>query len=423
MTLTTANVFKKPHSLPNRRNCIAMGIAVIVSSYVFLAPVANAGSKFNSTLGAQYAYLSNVYSLPSNGSSIVTPSGQASRGDHTIDLFAGFNEDIDFGRQLFSLDARFNHLKYVLFTQLDHNEYTADAILKWKAGHIFDGTLGYTQEQSMVSFTELADPQLAPTSTVLLETSKVVTVNFNVQLAPTWRLESRAIVSKKQAPRPADPDLELKENTGKLAIRNLSRAHLSFGVDTTYVDGKYENSILGGNPDYKQSSYQLVADYVVSGLTTINAAAGYTKRTQNGRVANGNGDVSAFTGLLGYRRVITPKTDVELNISRSVNSYVSNVSSEIDSGVTLAANWKATAKIATGLNFGWTSSDFPNEFVASTTNTRLDHSQFVALELKYQVLRTFRIKPYARYEDRDSSISYLTYHGKTFGIELSGSWQ
>ena len=400
----------------------AVTIGLIGSLCVLMSPFALAESQFKPTVAAQYQYLSNLYGLP-GGIARATPSGQQTRGDHALDLSARFVEDIDFGRQDFTLDVRFGHLTYVLFTQLDHNEYNADAILKWKAGRIFDGTLGYSQEQSMVSFNELDNPQAAPTS-ILLETSKTGSMNVNVDVTPIWRLESGAVLRNLNSPRPGYPNLVLDENTYKLALRNVSRAHLSFGLDTTFVDGKYQKSLLGQNPDYKQASYQLAADYVVSGLSAFSAAAGYTKRTQQGgNIGGTNGDVSAVTGKLGYNRKITAKTSIDIQIQRAVNSYVSTISSEIDSSANLALSWQATAKIISELHYGWINSDFPNELVPTTTATRLDHSQFVSFELKYQMLRTVSLKPYVRYEDRASNIPVLQYNGKTIGIQLTGSWQ
>lgn len=432
MTLKKNDVSRNNSIL--RRKSLLGRLTTVLCCCGFAMPAAHAASKFNPTVGAQYSYLSNVYTLP-GGQAMQTPEGRFARGDHTIDLFAGFTDDIDFGRQLFSLDFNFNHMKYVLFTQLDHNEYTGNAILNWKLGRVFDGTLGYNQEQSMVSFNELANPQAIPVSTLLLETSKTGTVTVNVQMTPIWRLESGVIARDLESPRPGLPDLDLKENTLKLALRNVSKAHLSFGIDTAFVDGKYADDSQGQNPNYKQASYLFAADYVVNGLSSFNAAAGYTKRTQQGDapVLNGqsnttgiiqNGDVAAVTGKLGYDRKITAKTSINLQLSREVNSYVSNVSSEIDSIATLGLNWQATAKITSELHYGWTYSNFPNQVVsASDTETRIDHAQFVAFELKYQVFRKLRIKPYARYEDRNSNISILKYNGKTIGIEFAGSWQ
>ena len=431
----TKNDVSPNGSVELRQRVGSILIFLSCSVCVFGMPVADAASKFNPTLGAQYSYLSNVYTL-SGGQSMQAPDGRFARGDHNIDLYAGFTDDIDFGRQLLSLNVRLNRLKYVLFTQLDHNEYTGDVILNWKTGRIFDGTLGYSQEQSMVPFNTLANPQNSLGTALLLETSKTGTVTANVQMTPIWRLESGVIARDLESPRPNAPDLDLKENTLKLALRNVSKAHLSFGIDTAFVDGKYENDQLEQNPNYKQASYLLAADYVVNGLSSFDVAAGYTKRTQEegeAIVQNGqnsgmnnvqNGDVAAVTGKLGYTRKLTAKTSIDLQLSRDVNSYVSNVSSEIDSGVNLGIDWQATAKITSELHYGWTYSDFPNQLIsASGAETRIDHSQFVAFEVKYQMLRRFRIKPYARYEDRNSNISILKYNGKTIGIEFVGSWE
>src|SRR5438105_2040099 len=99
-----------------RNNLFTAGLTGLFFCVCMLvAPAVYADSKFKPTLGVQYSYLSNVYSLPSDGSTRLTAAGQAARGDHAIDLYAGFADDLDFGRQLFSVDIRFNHLKYVLF--------------------------------------------------------------------------------------------------------------------------------------------------------------------------------------------------------------------------------------------------------------------------------------------------------------------
>lgn len=380
--------------------------------------------KFSPTVGVQYIYYSNVFSLASDGGTIAGVDGERGRADHSIVYSGGFNADYLFSRQKLTVDLHWNDATYKLFTQLNHNEYTADATLTWKMGRLLDGTLGYSQERSMVAFTELDTTQ--PTRELLLQTTKTGVVSANLQMTPDWRLETGATIQTLDSPRPDNPDLQLDENTDRIGLRYVGIAHLSFGLDTNYVDGKFKGDPTAPTSSYQQHSYQLAADYSVSGLSSFNGGIGYTTRKQQGGLnATMNHDISAVTGKLGYTRKISAKTNITLQLSRAVNSYVTAVSSEIDTMATLNLDWQITGKTTTDFQYGYTNSDFPGELVDPTGSaTRLDHAQFVNFSVIYQALRWLAIKPYLRYETRESNMALLQYHANSIGIEVraTGAW-
>ena len=57
-------------------------------------------------------------------------------------------------------------------------------------------------------------------------------------------------------------------------------------------------------------------------------------------------NIAGVTGDLNYKRALTAKTTLGLDLSRQILAYITNTGSVISSVANVRANWQATYKIA-----------------------------------------------------------------------------
>jgi hypothetical protein len=201
------------------------------------------------------------------------------------------------------------------------------------------------------------------------------------------------------------PGLSLHEDAIHEALRYLGVANLAAGIDVEYLSGTYRHDSLALNPKYDQTTVSLAGTYVISGLTDFKGAIGYTRRNDRSTT----GGQSALTGNLDYRRALSPKTTLDLNLNWSVNSYLTTGSNELDT--------PGSYTFATTVCYSWTNSSFSQSAV-NGQDTRVDHFQTANAELNYLVLRWLSIRPYARYLTRSSSQGLFEFNGTIVGIEI-----
>jgi hypothetical protein len=350
-----------------------------------------------------YEHNSNIFYLPSSGPAPLGSSGPTF-GDTTLRSRAGIDATYLWDRQRFYASGEGRHFDYDHFSYLNHNEVLLNGGLDWKLGRLLDGIVDYRHERRMVQFTDLLD-----STQFILETENVVSASANVQVTPEWRLENRARERTLDSPRPGAPNLSLREDSIHEAVRYLGVADLSAGLDMEYLDGKFRDDPAATTPQYHQTTVQLTGNYLVSGLTDINGALGYTSRSD----PTGNG-TSGLTGALGYKRNLTPKTSINLQLARAVNSYVSTAGSEIDTSASVNASWLATYKLTVKAGYAWTHSKYP-QFGG---NSRADNIQLVNLEMSYEVLRWLSVRPYFRYQTRSSDLANFGFNSTIYGVEV-----
>jgi hypothetical protein len=158
----------------------------------------------------------------------------------------------------------------------------------------------------------------------------------------------------------------------------------------------------------------LTAKYVATGLSSFIGAIGYTSRVQEDA-----GNVSGITGLLTYERALTPKTAIDLKLSRAVNSYVTFGGSEVDSSATVQAVWQATHRITVTAGYQWMHSYFPGSNLLDLgTLERVDNYQLELLSVNYRVLDWLSLQPYGQYQVRRSNIDFDTFNRTLYGLRF-----
>jgi hypothetical protein len=259
----------------------------------------------------------------------------------------------------------------------------------------------------------MADLRARLSSELVLETESNAIGDFNIHIGPEWRLESGARRRVLESPLPGHPDYGLREATGDLALKYLGPGSWIFGLAGERVSGDY----VGGTqaPSYRQTSIEGTASNGDGEPTQLKASLGHT--TRNNPAANA-ADLAAMTGLLSYKRKLTGKTSVLASYQRAVNSYVITAASEVDSTVTLKADWEATRKLSVGLGYTHTGSTFTGEYVPATNVARSDQYAATGLDVGYAITRWVTISTYGLYQTRTSNVPYFQYNGAVVGMRL-----
>jgi hypothetical protein len=350
---------------------------------------------------------SDVFDLNKSGPQPVG-SGGPSFADTLFDTRAGVDATYQLDRQKFFGTAEFRKFNYDNFTLLNHDEVLLDGGLNWKLAHTFDGTFEYRHERRMVQFLDLA-----AATQLTLETEHVATAGVNVNLTPEWRLESRLRDRLLESPRTDTPGLSLHEDSLHEGLRYLGVSNLSAGVDAEYLSGRYDHDPVALTPDYHQTTLQFASNYVVSGFTNFTGDVGYTKRTDPT-----NAGLAAITGSIGYQHTITGKTQMNLQLSRAVNSYLTTTGNELDTTASASLLYQATYKIAVKTGYSYTDSKYPETPVGGILIDRVDHFQVANAEMDYQALRWLSVRAYLRYQTRGSNEQTYSFNGTIVGIEL-----
>jgi hypothetical protein len=382
------------------------GIAVLLGS----CALAQAAGTLSPYVAEDVEHNTNVFDLSKD---TVKPVGKD--GPTFADTFFGTRVGVDgtytLDRQGFYGTAEFRRFQYDNFTYLDHNETLFDGGLNWVLNSRVNGNVDYRHEQRMVLFQDvIADTQL------ILETENTANVSFNVLVNPEWRLETLVRDHDLSSPRVAIPGLSVHEDTFREGIKYLGVSNLSAGLEFNYLNGKYKDDPVAIDPSYHQYGLALAAAYKVTGLTNFTGDLGYTKRTDPT-----DAGLSGITGSLGYQHSLSAKTTVNVNLNRTLSTYVTTGGNEVDSVASVGLNYQLTYKILLKAAYSYDTSKFPGTPLAGGvpgTFERVDHFQTANVELTYQILHWLSIRPYARYQSRHSNELLYGFNSNVVGVEL-----
>jgi hypothetical protein len=357
----------------------------------------------------QYEYNSNVFALQKGEQ---TPFGGTNFGDSDLSYGGELDASYLWSRQTFYATVLGNEYHYDRFQELNHSDDTLIGGWDWKIGRIWDGIIDVEHIRSMVSFWNLLGTSL------VIQTEQRETGRAGVQATPDWRVEFTGLTHKIEQPQQGAPNLSLNESSGTLAIKYTGTAGVTAGVDGNYLKGSFSDTGSNFEPNYSQISGGLTATDEVTGQSTFQGQLGYTRRTSDGGnpVLGAPGildfehkGISAVTGLLDYKRNLTGKTKVEVNLSRQINIYVASSTSEIDSIAALSANWQATYRINVLAAYTFTYRQLPNlgnaivggvEVLNGTTQTQ--RLSAPSLTVTYAPVPWLILKPYLNYTTRSS---------------------
>jgi hypothetical protein len=402
----------------NHRSCRhvrqsgAFGLLICAALAALALPI-RARAQFTGKASAtsQFESNSNVFDLASG---VAPPGGNDSRrGDTFFAYGAELDGNYSLGRQELYATASTREYDYQRYTDLNHDDYRLDAGLNWKLGELLDGKFDVARSHSMVPFYDLSGS--APTLSLVTEQKE--TAQFGVLLTSSWKVEASAYTSKSDQPVPEAPNLQLTQNSGTAAIEYLGITGLTSGLTAGYLSGDYSSATAATastNPSFSQSTAGLLAKYKLSRVT-VEGEIGYSRRVSD----TGTDNTSGVTGLLDFTDQLTPKTSFTAKIDRTINSYLLNAGSEIDTEAGASFNWQATYKLGVSPGYTFTYRNFPGQGNNPVGSDRVDIQEIATLNIDYRPQRWLLIRPYANVQTRRSTFIGGHYSSDIFGVSVT----
>jgi hypothetical protein len=390
-----------------RKYRLLTGALLLLAAWPSLAEV-----DVTASATARYEYNSNVWDLQS-GFPVPGTTNDFQRSDNLYTYGALLDTAYLWDQQKLFGTFSANQFEYDHFTVLNHLEYSADGGWNWKLGSNIDGTLEVLRDRIQVAFTNVNNAEF------VLQTEQRENAKVGVEFIPDWRLEGTGYYRTVDQSYLDLPGLDLDESQGQVALRYLGLAGLTAGLSYAYTDGRYTGAGAQFNPAYDQTSISIISTYAPTGRSTFKGALGYSDR----KSASADNSISGFTGELDYDNQITGKTSAHLQISRLINSYISNTSSEIDSIANGSVRWQATYRLGISAGYSYTYRDLPGQGNAPLGSNRIDHLQMATLNVDFEPLRWLILKPYANYQTRSSNFVSGNFNASVVGLYFTVQWQ
>jgi hypothetical protein len=389
-----------------RRRCVLMAAVLMPAPWSCWAEVTVAASG-----SARYEHDSNVFDLQSGFP--VPGTTDFTRADSLYTYGAAVDVNYFWDRQQLFATLADNEIQYGHFTQLNHNEYNVDLGLNWKLLHSLDGSLETVRIRTMVPFTNTQGSEFA------LQTEQRETGKLGYEFIPDWRVEGTGGYRTLDQSFTLAPSLDLHESSGTVAVKYLGRAGLTSGLSGGYTVGDYTGPGAAFNPSYHQTTLAVTALYMPTGRSSLNGSLGYSDRKSDSQLNS----VSGFTGELDFESQLTGKTSMHVLVNRGINSYVSNLGSEIDSVGAFTVRWQTTYLLGVIAGYTWTERQLPGQGNNPPGSDRTDHLQSVSLNLDYEPFRWLSLMPYVNYQTRKSNFIGGDFNASVVGIYFTAQWQ
>ena len=261
------------------------------------------------------------------------------------------------GQQHFTAEATYFRSNFRRFNDFDFNGYTAMANWAWVLGPNAAGTLGYQDQRGLASFNNIqaAEPDLVTTR------SAYATGKWN--LTPRWRLNGAFNAGQTEHGDEARKVNDIVVESGEAGISYVTPLDNSFGVVSRYEHGRMPHDIITvsvPNPlsptgvslnsipfesSYNQSGLGVMATYILSGHSRIDARADYIDRRYNAGSTQPN-----FKGPVGrvlYIWTPTVKFTVNASLSRDVGPAEDITTAFVlVTGGYIRPEWRITDKVS-----------------------------------------------------------------------------
>jgi exopolysaccharide biosynthesis operon protein EpsL len=369
-------------------------LAFLAGMMVFMPARAIPGTPLELYGRVGWAHDDNLLRIDDNA-----PAFDNQRSDSWTTFEFGAVYDKSIARQRVLAVAKFSTVKFDHFSQLDYDGRDLQATWYWQLGNRFSGQLGATYVQTLAPYTDFPSDQRN------LREQHHYFFEGAWKLHPRW--EARTALSRDRF------DYELAaqsyndrtEDVVELEGRYLARSGSSVGLVLRRIEGDYANRrpFEPGLPtdDFEQDELKARVDWKLSGATTVQALAGYARRTQPsfgpGRTSGVNGRVTVL---------VEPHTKLAWRASlwRDFAPLESTVVSyTLNKGVSAGATWKATGKIRVEADASWERREYNPRAGVDASGDLNDTLRSASLKANWEVKRKLTLSAAWIHQSRTGS--------------------
>lgn len=384
--------------------------ALLAAGVLALPFAAVAETTFVPYVSSTTQYDSNLYRID-KGQAL--PGEDRSKSDLVFNNVAGLESAVTWSQQKLYATVEGSRFDYLNNSALNQNAFRLLGGLDWSLLGRINGSFTAANSRSRASFAN------ADTTVLNTQRARVFGARTFFLLTNDVRFTGTYANNTTRQPAINAPSLRLEENTSTAALDYLGVNRVTMGLLGSYGFGDYSSVDFGSS--FKQYAGAATLGYEATGLSKFRFAAGYTTREDAAR----GGKTQGFTGNIGYARELTGKTSVDVNLSRTLESFAAGDNSVIGLNAYGALNWEATAKIKTTLSYGYTRSDFRSSpgAAANVFTNRKDDFHAIRLVTTYEALRWLNVAPSFGYERRTTNVGGFDFDALALSLQLTARFE
>lgn len=355
-------------------------------------------------------YDDNLFRL-NNSTTARNTLGTSQMSDFITRGEAGVRTDLTLSRQLFSLDLNVERSLYSHFNSLDNTVTGKDLSWNWKFGEKLDGILGYSDDESASSFSDV-NPSQALTQSINIQTAKTKVAGINWHIHPDWTLFGNyefANYNNDAINFTYNDRTEEVVETG-IGYLNKRQTGVSLSVRNTEID--YDNPTASTLALYGDTTKrkEIISNLVWLPTRRINTSAKLAiVKLDFPNHSNQNSTNFSQRWNLDYKT--TPNLTLGFSIFREVYQINSAFSTfVINKGISFSPSWSLSERLSLTLNSEYKKQNYLGGTAISTTiSSREDDLSLLGLKADYQA--TQRLGAQLSYENtrRNSNISGVNY--------------
>jgi exopolysaccharide biosynthesis operon protein EpsL len=359
-----------------------------------------------------YTWDNNLFRLP-DGANPLSYNGHDQRSDQIRSIDLGVTFDKVYEQQRFTVRVDLDQNHFSTYTYLDYTAKNGSAIWSWVFTPDITGHVLVNRTESLNSFADF---------TALTTFQRNINVIENRRIDADWRFSGQLHTGA------ALYEVTQTNTVPAYAFENVRIYSFEPNLSLVSVAGNsvelYGRVARGDYLDQQLSSFNQTDDtftereggvrvtYAVDGQTSLFGQLGELAR-QNPHYGDRN--FSGLVGVLNWNWIFSAKTSGQVQLSRSIGSYVSETSSYvITNRLAIGPTWAATEKTSFSVALRETDYDFRASLVP--TELRRDHNTGILFSAAWQPVREVMLTATANKSKRNSNLPGLQYSDNLFTL-------
>lgn len=357
----------------------------------------------------QYSYDDNLFRLSrSAGALEPLPDGVVAREDYVNRLTAGIGEDLELGRQVFTLTGRAQDVRFAENDHLDHVAGRGSLTWDWLLTSALTGELQGEYNRSLADFAN----SRGTLKDVLETTAYSGAVRY--KLGPRWMLLAdgqRTTTEHGLELRRTD---DFEASSGRFGIQYSTPTQHTVAVEYRYIDAQFPNllpdSASQHSGDYEENAALARLSYTFSVHTHLHAMYGYVEREHTNDVENRYSGNTWRTDLTWRPRA---KFSTKLSAWRELRAYVDAESDYfVSDGASITPSWSPIRQLSFSLSLSLEEQEYLGfEFdpTLEATSARADDVVSALATFVYTPRENLELELSYRSLDRDSNRDFRRY--------------
>ncbi len=384
---------------------VALGIELIN----FMSPAyAVEGDVIRPYVSATYMYDDNLRRLSSSQQAVAS-TGHSNTADTVLMTGVGIILDKTVSRQHFYIDINVNKSKFSRNSELDNDGKEMKGQWYWQLGNHLNGKFDIYHKEALVPFSDFRGIGL----NLRTETRQILDAIWTFH--PRWRVRGAVAKSDIKFSADAQKAAGLEEVWQELGGDYVSQSGSSTGLIFKHIDGTRPAQVFLGVPisnDYAQNEAKLNINWLVTPKSGLQFLGGFVSRKHD---QFSERDFSGFNARTNFNWLVTSKTNLNVSAWRENNaqSFVTT-SYTLNKGVSLKADWEASAKVKMQAIVRRENREFVGDEVFGQARTDKDNN--FSLALIYKPTLATQLNATFTHSKRDSTSQFFEFTSNSFAL-------